>query len=362
MHTYLRSFTYFRALSILCIVAGHTFLLVGIPLHSSSHYLIANLIINGTVLFVFISGFLFHHVYYDQFSFIPFMKKKVLYVFTPYLIFSATMIVLQLYVYKTPPFPDYFFRAPTYSLFNNHIRPFLLYLWTGRILGAYWYIPFIMIIYTASPLCVWYARRPLNLQLFILIALFIISNAVHRPMHNLSVAQSVIYYVPVYLLGIIASEYRKNIYALLKQREFLLLLLVLAFAIAQFHCQGYHDETGQWIGRYGSYIKPALQRGSFDLQMFQKVTLCFLLMVFLHRFENTHWKPLNLLASLSFGIYFIHNVLIYAINRYTFGKLIPYSGLPLWLALTIVITLASMGIALLFRHLFGKYSRLICGC
>lgn len=362
MRTYLRSFTYFRAVAILLIVAGHAFFLAGSPLNNSFEYLLANLNQNATVLFIFISGFLFHHIYCDQFHYGQFLKKKFSYVYVPYLIFSSLMIFVLLYALKEPPFSDYFYRGPQVSLFNHHIRPILLYLWTGRILGTYWYVPFIMIVYIASPLCVWFFRWPSKLQWGTALFLFAISNVVHRPVLNLAVSQAVIYFTPVYLFGILTSINREKVYSLFKNREVFLLVIVLALAIAQFKLQGHYDDTGQWFGRYGAYAKPMLERGVFDFQMPQKITMCLLLMVFLHRFENTNWKALNVMADLSFGIYFIHSLVLFTIARAGLIEKLPLHGAVLWIFLSTAIALVSAGMAVLIRRSFGKYSRLIFGC
>jgi len=64
---HLRSFEYFRAVAIVLIVIGHTYDISGWQIDSFGDRVLANLISGGTSLFVFISGFLFHHVFYPKF-------------------------------------------------------------------------------------------------------------------------------------------------------------------------------------------------------------------------------------------------------------------------------------------------------
>jgi peptidoglycan/LPS O-acetylase OafA/YrhL len=60
---HLNSFNHFRAIAITFIVAGHCFGLTGMAITSMMEKTIANLLLGGTSLFVFISGFLFHHIF-----------------------------------------------------------------------------------------------------------------------------------------------------------------------------------------------------------------------------------------------------------------------------------------------------------
>ena len=76
----------FRAIAILFVVTGHFLNLIG--KHSDSFYglFVSNFILGGTILFVFISGFLFHHVFYDKYEFSYFITGKIKKVFFPYII------------------------------------------------------------------------------------------------------------------------------------------------------------------------------------------------------------------------------------------------------------------------------------
>ena len=59
----LNSFSHFRAVSIVFIVAGHALFTMGMQIDLFVERFFSNLIMGGTGLFVFISGFLFHHVF-----------------------------------------------------------------------------------------------------------------------------------------------------------------------------------------------------------------------------------------------------------------------------------------------------------
>ena len=93
---YLNSLNYFRGISIIFIVFGHCLYLVDYNYNSILGYTIQNLTQGGTSFFVFISGFLFHHIFYKKFELKRFMIKKTKYVLVPYLILSSIPIVFLL--------------------------------------------------------------------------------------------------------------------------------------------------------------------------------------------------------------------------------------------------------------------------
>ena len=75
------SFDYFRGVAILFIVAGQSF---GTwPIDTFSEKVLTNIVYSGTALFVFISGFFFHHIFYKDFDMKIFMSKKAQNVWGP---------------------------------------------------------------------------------------------------------------------------------------------------------------------------------------------------------------------------------------------------------------------------------------
>jgi surface polysaccharide O-acyltransferase-like enzyme len=130
---YLRSFEYFRAIAIVLIVAGHCFGISGWQIDSFAERMVGNIISGGSSLFVFVSGFLFHHVFYPTFNYRIFMKKKVQNVLLPYLFLSIFAIAQALAIHG--PFPETYF-GPQQGLIYQLVRPVLLYLLTGALLLA----------------------------------------------------------------------------------------------------------------------------------------------------------------------------------------------------------------------------------
>jgi len=90
---YINSINYFRGIAIIIIVAGHCLTLSNFSYNSFFGITILNLTQGGTSLFVFISGFLFHHIFYQYFDFKKFMLKKIKYVLSPYIFLSSLVII-----------------------------------------------------------------------------------------------------------------------------------------------------------------------------------------------------------------------------------------------------------------------------
>ncbi len=201
----LNYFDYFRAIAILLIVASHSY--DAWHIDTIPEKIIANLISGGTGLFVFISGFFFHHIFLPKFRYREFLIKKTKNVLLPYIILSSIgflVIVIRL----GRPHPA---LAGDLSSFGSSLTWYLKFLWTGRILTAYWYIPFIMIIFGLSPIFIKYINASRKMQIFIFLLLFAISGLVHRPNFNLSPIHSLVYFVPMYLLGMFFSINRESI-------------------------------------------------------------------------------------------------------------------------------------------------------
>lgn len=173
----------------------------------------------GTSLFVFISGFLFHHVFYPKFVYRKFLEKKFKNVYVPYLILSVLPVIWALVI--KAPFPDFYF-GPESTFYDQIIRPTLLYYWYGGVM-VYWYIPFIMTMFIISPLFIWFVRINLrNMHIYNINSLFDIT-FMHRPINNWSIVQSVVYFSPVYMFGILCSMERDFIYDKFKGKDFHLL-------------------------------------------------------------------------------------------------------------------------------------------
>jgi hypothetical protein len=343
---YLLSFNNFRGLAILLIVAGHCYGISGWQIDTFFERVIANIVTGGTSLFVFISGFLFHHVFYPKYNYRRFMTNKVRNVLFPYLFLSIFAIAQALII--RGPFPEMYFGAGnTFS--DQLLRPALLYLFTGGVF-AYWYIPFIMCIFALSPFFNFFIHRSRGMRISITCCFLVISLFLHRPVNNFLVPQSVLFFIPVYLFGILCSMEKEMLYEKLADKIGLLLATVLSFAILQ----------SILFDACGNLQKPPLQFNGIDINLIQKLLQCLLLMVYLERFKNLNSRILSALASSSFAIYFLHGWFIYGFSllQKTYA---PLYGLHLLPLLTVLVIACSYVAALAVRTALPKKSRMLIG-
>ena len=355
---FLVSINYFRAISILIIVTGHCYDIAGIDINSLTfgENIAVNLITGGTTLFVFISGFLFHYIFIPRYEYKKFISGKIKNVLIPYLILSLPVILLYLNGIGQAP---YFLPEAT-GIFDRYFIPFIKYYWSGSTVIGYWYIPFIMITFSMAPLHVRFSRQSTTIQLVIITTFLAISAVLHRPIDNIFVFQEVLYFFPVYLIGISCSIHREKIYALMNNNELYLLFIVISLAIFE-----------ALIGKQGNYHKAAFSLNGIDIMLFQKIILSLFFMVWLHRFEKTSIKIIEIIAATSFSIFFIHGYLISLTKREfenlgilsldAFTKQLHFSP---WVNLTLIVitfVLISSLIAIGLKKIIPKYSRYLTG-
>lgn len=342
---FINSINYFRGLAIIIIVLGHSYDLARWDISNNFEKFIHALSLNGTVYFVFISGFLYYHIFYHRFNYQKFMVKKAQYVLLPYLLASSIPILLTVFVGSGGVFlPD-----------NLRGQPFLAVIWyflTGKIVLAYWYIPMAMLLFAVSPLVNRIIQSGKILEVFWF--LLPISVIIHRPIENINALHSLIYFFPVYLLGIWSSINNKKIYAYLKdnQKKIIIALLVIVLGLIQVLV---FQQTGNFHKSFWSITVP-------DVNLLQKILLCFLFMSILDKYENTNFTVANKIAETSFAIYFIHPFLITALYSLEVRLNLGFQGNFISLILaTIVALLGSMAIAFSIKAVLGKKSRYLIG-
>lgn len=76
---YLSHLNYFRGIAIVFIVVGHCYILRFIYFDENTSFIfqiIKNIATGGTTFFVFISGYLLHHIYSGKFDYENFCSQK----------------------------------------------------------------------------------------------------------------------------------------------------------------------------------------------------------------------------------------------------------------------------------------------
>jgi len=258
----------------LFIVAGHS--CAYWAMESFYEKVFANLITGGTTLFVFISGFLFHHAFYPKYQCRRFLLKKMKYVLLPYTLLSLTGIGCFVFCLNRPPYAEIFI-AGQIEHWYQYAWLSVQYWWTGSILDAYWYIPFIMIMFALSPIFIKQIELPIKAQLGLFVLLLSLSAFVHRPTHNLSPLHSVVYFMPVYMLGIMCSIESVRVFKFLEGKSVILGCSVFVLSAAQILI----------FNRYGNFHKEAVfSYEGIDMMILQKIFMCFFLLSVTQQFEH----------------------------------------------------------------------------
>lgn len=344
---YLNSFNHFRAVAIFFIVAGHCYALAGLQIDSFAEKVLKNLINGGTALFVFISGFLFYHIFYKKFEYRRFITTKAKSVLSPYILLGLLPVIGFTMMQSNGA--DGFFLPQGIGFIDEFLMPALKYFWTGYFLDAYWYIPFIMVTFVLSPLHIYFIKLKLPYQLAIIALLMGVSILMHRPILNLFVFQSVLYFTPIYLLGIVCSINQSFLYQKLAKKDGYLLFIAIALAVIQVA-----------MGDVGNYHKLPFESAGVDILFIQKIFLCLFFMIWLNRFEAYENVAIKTVAATSFTTFFIHPLLLFILYRPSF-EFMRLDSWWVYSALVIVLISVSVMVAITTKKLFPKFSRYMIG-
>jgi len=343
---YLSHIHSFRALAILIIVAGHV---TGAFYWNETSWMRkaqSDLTANGTVLFVFISGYLFQHLS-GKYRYPDYLVKKVKYVLIPYLITSIPAISYS--VFWKNPAEHYPFLEGTSAAYQV-----LWFYLKGSTPMNYqlWFIPVIFIYFLMSPVFIAFIRYPV---LYWLILLFLpVSLLAHRPAFpNPDTIHSLVYLFSAYLLGMFASQYRQRIDVLVERNIGVLLTVLVSYFVFHLLASDYH-------GNYHVERIFSFEKGYVDWAYLQKIIAAFLMLGLLKRYDSFVAKPVRLIGDASFSIYFLHAYVIYAFSVITRWQ--PYQGsLTKWLLLTAATIAVCLVITKLAQRVFGKQSRMVIG-
>ena len=321
----------------MCVVAGHAIGSTGWVIDSPIEKFIANIMLGGTNLFVFISGYLFHHVFKNRYTYKGFLQQKAQRVLVPYLFLSALPILMA--VKNDHP-----------AGLTGALMAYLGHLTKGDIWICYWYVPFVMAMFALSPIHRWFATLPAKVQITAVGTMLAIASLTQRPINNIGIPQLLIYFTPVYLAGVTAAVHRQRLMAFLSRHHVKLLIGAVGLAIAQAILA---TNTGSYHRAFGSI-------GNIDLQLIQKILMCGWLLYALQWFDQHNSKVVGLLAASSFAVFFIHPYVIDLWLR-TWKLHAFLSGGPALPAAVAIILGISILCALAIRKVAGKRSRYLIG-
>jgi len=322
----------FRALAILFIVAGHVIDFFIWPENKSEiERLLRIFISNGSVLFVFIAGYLFQHLmgkYRNKTYFLAKLKNVI----TPYFLVSMPAIAVFVFLISRDTVWEGFYNNPQW------LQVVYFYL-TGLHLAPLWFIPMISLFYIIAPILVKADKQ--KYFYWILPITIIISCLVSRGLPF----QNFIHFFSVYLLGMFCSHYKSQVNSVLSRTSILWIFAILVFSFA---ITEYYFMAGTMT--YINYL--------------QKITMAlFFLGLFIRLGEKLEYKLIHIIADTSFGVFFIHSYILTAsklsIENLLGSKII--GNIVLYGFVAVLILLMCVGIIYVMQRLLGKKSRYLVG-
>lgn len=336
----------FRAIAILLIVAGHTLDFFGWQTHPNQEALLADLVDNGTVLFVFIAGYLFEYLL-PRYRYSDYLIKKLTNVILPYVIISIPAL-LHRFLMEDPArlYPEIQGMPVWYQV--------LWYLIKG---GAHvnfplWFIPMITVYYLLAPVFQQISRHPR--WFYVLILLVPLSVAIHRQASpNLNLLHSSVYFLSCYVAGMWTCRYSKKIEPVLERHYLSLSIGFVAMIAIHFLFAPHH-------GNYESVTPFSGENGPIDWMFLIKLYMCFALLGLLRRFDAFCAPKLAYLADISFAIFFVHAYFIVLLRLLFHVDNIEgnYAVWTIEFAAVMAFTVASIWVA---KWILGDKSRYILG-
>lgn len=339
----------FRGLAIIFIVGIHS--VISLPWEGSliMKSLLLGIFNNGTVLFVFIAGFLFYYLCQNHFNYFHYLKKKLKYVIAPYLIISIPAIIDKLFFD-----PGNHWWMTTEFQEASFIYKIFLMIITGRHSGILWFIPMIALFYLCSYLFLLFSKTRIfdyATPLLCIIGLMTVQFGYHA-----NPLISFVYFLPIYLLGMWVAKHQLGI---LSASNFWLVGLSIVYIIMTI------------LEVYGiiplsKYLEMRdLRQDVFILNIskLKAILLCFILIIGFKKVSHLHFPILERTGTDSFGIFFLHLYIINVFQIVVHRQMIPIEGLNILsysAYLFAVITLA-MIIIFFVRKVFGKNSRILIG-
>jgi len=342
----------FRAVAIFLIVSGHTYWLAfsEAPAAASPIGVIMSLITGGTAYFVFISGFLYRHVFYHRVNYTRFMQNKFRNVVMPYLVLG---IPLAIYVSRKGIWSvvvSFGGEPLPHSLFIDLV--FLLV--TGGMAQGYWFIPFILMIFLLSPIFDIFLQFRRTIRYALFVALALLAMLVHRaPIADVDQFQNLFYYMPFYVLGMLCASEGPAFIRFIGRPS--VLSISFAFMLFLAYLQAY------FLGEVGN-VRDTPFTPRLDLMFVQKLSGIVFFCSLLHLFGKFAESPLALVANMSFSIYFLHPIIALAIGAASRGEPVRTGNLYIDLALYSVLVFGlSLAAGSFVKRGLRERSRLVIG-
>lgn len=330
------------------VVGQHAAWILPWPPNSQVRPILADVLDNSTVLFVFLSGFLFAHLR-GRYTYLGFLYRRLTTVVIPYVFVVTPAAVLTVIAPRaSAPFSDIagWPAAMRFGWFIVH--------GATLINVALWFVPMITIYYLISPVFGLFVRIPQLYWLLVLLVPF--SMLAHRSalIPHANILELAAYYASVYIIGMAVSQFRAD----LERYARYWWVLGLAFLAAL----GTEILFSSHHGNYEGVRLFSTENGLVDWLLGQKLLLCLALLALTHRFAH-RLAPMRLLRYVgfaSFSVYLLHCYLIDVI-KLAVEPLQLGGTLLAWAATTGLALGGSLVIVAIARRVLGPYSLYVIG-
>lgn len=338
---FLRSVHYFRAFAIVNIMLVHVWNLPE-SANPGAFKLVETLrellFHDTTIYFLFVSGFLFSYLS-DRFDVWRYYRNKLSFVVAPYLLITIALMAKS----QIPEIASGRFDLPSF------LPSLLVTIVLGLAQYQYWYIPFLVTLFLISPLL---RRIPARIHLPLALVALALPLLGTRTSTLLTFGLY-LYFLPVYLLGMLAGANRVLVAKWTRKlRPVLIVLVVSSFAVLA--------ACDHMIGRFNLFE---------SVQYVNKICLTFLVLERCSGLEDRNLPILNLLADFSFALYFVHFLFDPLLQSAFYGPLLramPFLSatvllIPLSLIYSVLRMALSLAVCMALKRVLGRFSRYVIG-
>jgi len=339
----------FRAVAIVAVILTHVddFIEWG-PGHPWMQRLVYSVAQNGTVLFLFIAGFLFQHLS-SKFRYSKYLETKLRNVIAPYLFMSSFALVRQ-YAHLSGIFAGLERR----DVAGSAVRIARALLTAEGLPVPFWFIPVIVVFYVGAPLLLAIDRRPKAYAL--LPAVIVFGMLVHRPFVMTHVFHAAMYCAPAYLAGMCFSHYRETAMAFFDRYRLPLAGLAIGLVVVEVFVL---DRGGAIF----SHAPFSTEAGVVDVNLLAKLIVSCLLLPLLRRADGAVGARLDHLAEVSFGVFFVHWYVLQVIERVAEATHVTLGGtFAVIVGMVVATTIGSLVVLAIVRRAAGRRSRYFVGC
>ena len=344
---YLKYIHYFRGLAIILIVAVHCRTSIPWEANSMTQELLVYGLDFSTILFVFISGFLFYHLTTDRFDYAGYLRKKIKFILLPYVIVSIPALADKLFIETDLPW-----MSPTLADSSLLVKTVYM-LMTGKHSGPFYFIPMIFIVFILAPVFRYISKT----RYFDIItaAIVLLGMFSYNYGYYTSILISFWYFFPIYLFGMWTSKNKERIFSYGYKLMVPLILIYITIYALEFMGVITVSRLYDFEYTYSDF-------SHFNWAKLKIICSCLIFIYFFKQVEDKPLSPLKRLGDYSFGIYFVH---IYFIGIVEHVARIFQFELQQNLFVFVIYLAYTIGFSALVvwcvKKVFGDRSRLIMG-